>query len=133
MTKYGNLAPEFSLLTRTRQASMKDFLPRYGRKCDFGPICPNMEIRAQTPKKMTFSDLFYFFLRSLQILLLTSPQPASVKDFLPRYGRKCDFGPICPNMEKQGNFAPDPLKIAFFRFFGYFQKDLQISLLKSPQ
>ena len=61
------------------------------------------------PLKIAFFGLFGYFQKGLKILILTSPQWASLIDFLPRYGRICDFGPICPNMEKQGNSAPDPL------------------------
>ena len=58
-----------------------------GQICDFGLLCPNMEIRPQTPQKMTFLDFLGLFQKVLKISLLTSPKWASMTNFLSRYGR----------------------------------------------
>ena len=39
---------------------MTNYFPRYGQKRDFGLLCPNMEIRPQTPQKWLFWIFFIF-------------------------------------------------------------------------
>ena len=57
-----------------------------------------MEIQPQAPKNGIFQKKIHF-LKGLQILLPTSPQPPPDINFKSSYARKRDFGLLCPNME----------------------------------
>ena len=52
--------PTNTLPTSPQSLSGDDFNPNYAQKHDFGPICPNMVIRAQTPQKLKFSIFLNF-------------------------------------------------------------------------
>ena len=116
------------LLTSPQLTPDIKFKSSYARKCDFGLLCPNMEIKPQAPKNGIFKKNFIFW-KDLQISLPTSPQPPKTLNLrqvmqenmiLAYYAQIWKFGPKLPKMQ-------------FFKKFAFFWKGLQISLLTSPQ
>ena len=76
-----------SLLTSPQTPPDIKFKSSYARQRDFGLLCLNMETRPQALKNGIFQKIF-IFLKSLQISLLTSPQPPADIKFKSSYARK---------------------------------------------
>ena len=56
-------SPDFASNEPSTTPDIK-FKSSYARKCDFGLLCPNMEIRPQAPKNEIFQKNFIFLKRS---------------------------------------------------------------------
>ena len=95
-------------------------------------IMPKYGNSAPGSQKWNFSKKIHF-LKGLQILLPTSPQPPPDINFKSSYARKRDFGLLCPNMEIRHRAPKNGIFQNFFHFHGKVSRFRFQRILNHPQ